>query len=165
MSERGQQLYTALKKLNVQQTNVYPGIVKKISGVTVDVEIDGLIYEGVQLQANEAEGTKGILVKPSIDSVVLVQRIMNSNDFCVILYSKIDELIQETSKAKVVINDDGIGIYAGGENLLDVLIDFAEACTSERHLTKAGPTITMSAESTMRFEAIKNRLQKLLQNA
>lgn len=165
MSERGQQLYTALKKLQERQVDVFPAIVKSINGATIDVEVDGLLYEGVQLQAIESEVIKGILITPSIDSVVIIQRIMNSNDFSVIMYSNVKELIHETGNAKVLINDDGVGIYAGGENLLDILIDFADACTTERHLTKSGPTINISAESKLRFEEIKNRLKTLLQNA
>jgi hypothetical protein len=164
MSERGQQLYQALKDLNRQQINVYAGIVERVNKNTIDINIDGLTYEGVQLQSNTSNG-KGILFIPSVDSVVLVQRIMNSNDFYVALYSDVDEVVMETGKSKVLINDGGIGIFAGGENMLNVFVDFIDACINERHLTKSGPTVSVSAESKARYEGIKNRLKKLLQNA
>lgn len=165
MSERGQQLYNAFKGIAKPQVQIFPAIVKEVTGSTVSVEVDGLIYEGVQLQATEKEGVKGVLITPEVGSVVLVQRILNSDDFLVAMYSEVAEIIHQTSKAKILINDNGIGIYADGESMLDILVDFIDACINERHLTKSGPTVSISTESQTRFVNIKNRVKKLLQNA
>jgi len=132
---------------------------------TIQIQFsDDAVIDDCRLKSVVKEGNRVIMV-PKVDSIVLVARIENSDEYVVVAVEEITKILYLIGDARYEVDESGHLIEAGGENLLDVLIDFAEACITERHTTKNGPTINMTALSKQKFINVKSRLQKILRNA
>ena len=101
------ELYNALKSIGKREDDIMPAIVKSVeSDGTVTVEFDGYEMEGIRTQSTSGVAT-GIKIKPSIDSVVLLKRIGETNEFFVCMFSNIDEHILDTGNMVYKLNETG----------------------------------------------------------
>lgn len=88
MSKLDQDIRDAIKALAGGKRQVIQATVKSVSDSTCDVTLPGgLDIDGVRLRA--ITGNTGLLLKPAVGSEVLIARLMNSDDFFVIMFSKV----------------------------------------------------------------------------
>jgi len=124
MSKAAHELYRALKKFTTPDASVIPGIVKAINDDgTIEVDVGGVVYPDVLLQASINEGQKGIKVKPAIDSLVMMERIgdSKSDEMMVVLFSEIDQHSIEIGSAEWGMDKEGFLIKKGNDTLLQAL--------------------------------------------
>lgn len=118
-----QQLLTALKQLGHNPSGVFPAKVKEVSGEVINViALDGTEYLDVQLKAT-INGNGGMIIKPTVDSMVLVERIDNSNRLFVTMFSEIEEIVFNQGENGMVIID----------KLTDKLNELVKAFNSHVH--------------------------------
>jgi len=100
-----EQLFTALQQLGHNSSGVFPAKVKGVSDEVIDViAFDGTEYLDVQLKAT-INGTGGMIIKPTVNSMVLVERIDNSNRLFVTMFSEIEEIVFNQGENGMVIID------------------------------------------------------------
>lgn len=100
-----EQLLTALKELGHNPSGVFPAKVKEVSDEVIDViAFDGTEYLDVQLKA-AINGNGGMIIKPVVGSMVLVERIDNSNRLFVTMFSEIQEIVFNQGENGMVIID------------------------------------------------------------
>lgn len=132
---------------------------------TVHVQFsDDSEIDDVRLRSVVKAGDKVLLI-PKVGSIVQVAKIENSDEYLIIAVEEITDVVYVIGGTRYEANNRGHLIEAQGETLLQIVLDLIDACKNERHLTKQGPTITMSTVSKTVFNSIKTRAQKLLRNA
>lgn len=100
-----EQLLAALKQLGHNPSGVFPAKVKEVSDEVIDViAFDGTEYLDVQLKAT-INGNGGMIIKPTVGSIVLVERIDNSNRLFVTMFSEIEEIVFNQGENGMVIID------------------------------------------------------------
>lgn len=130
MSKTARELYDYLQKIASPEANVLPAIVKKVNdNDTVDVDVDGITYYGVNLKASEQQGQKGVRIQPAVESLVLIERIgdKRSDEFAVILFSEVDQVLFEIATAKFLMDTNGFIVANGVDSLKDVIKLIIEA--------------------------------------
>ena len=94
MSKDAEELVKSIQKIGKQPIPVMVGTVKSVdsgSGVC-SVEIDELEIEDIALRAVDDGNSDGILLVPSVGSVVLVGRWNESRNFSVLSTTSLDEI-------------------------------------------------------------------------
>lgn len=130
MSKTAKEFYEVLKNIASPNANVLPAIVKKVNGNdTVDVDVNGVTYYDVNLKASEKSGQKGIRIKPAVDSLILIERIgdQKSDEWVVLMYSEVDEVLFEIAAAKFLMDKDGFIVSNGADTLKDAIKLIIEA--------------------------------------
>lgn len=142
MSKTANELYEALKKITDPGVDVLPAVVKRVNeNDTVDADVDGIIYYGVNLKAAEKAGQKGIRIKPAVDSMVLIERIgdTKSDEYALLMFSEVDEVLFEIEAAKFLMDKDGFIVANGIDSLKDVIKLIIEAVQVTVVLQGKGP--------------------------
>lgn len=118
-----EQLLAALEQLGRNPSGVFPAKVKKVSDEVIDViSFDGTEYLDVHLKAT-VNGNGGMIIKPTVGSMVLVERIDNSNRLFVAMFSEIEEIVFNQGENGMVIID----------KLTDKLNELVKAFNSHVH--------------------------------
>ena len=116
-----------MKNVAKKDDHILPAIVKAVNDDgTIDVSFDDLLIKGCRIKSITGYD-KGITVKPSIESVVLIERIGDTEQFFVIMYSAIDEHIVDTGNMVYKVNEDGHLVTNGEDTLKEVLTLIVEA--------------------------------------
>lgn len=134
---------------------------------TCDVQIGGIVYEGVLLYALEKENLRGPVMVPKSDSTVIVARIDASDRLYVAMFSEIDKVIL-TLGDRVIMTCDGEQIEAsapritlnGGDRggLIDVeqitgkLNDLIDAFNNHTHSIPSG-SVAVTGSATAQSNA------------
>ena len=108
------------EKIRAMTTNVVQCMIGTVISIdednaVCDVEVDGNTYYDVHLKSVMDENVKGIKILPAKDSIVLVERIGNSNELFVAMYSEVDAILWEIGDLKFHFDKDGF-IFNGGDN-------------------------------------------------
>ena len=131
------------------------GTVKSVdeNARTCDVQIGGIVYEGVLLYSVEKENLRGRVLIPKRESAVIVARIDASDRLYVALFSEIDKVVF-TLGDQVTMTCDGERIEAsapkivlnGGElgGLINILI---EAFNTHTHTIPSGAVAVTGSAS------------------
>jgi hypothetical protein len=115
-----------------------PGTVTKVSGMVCDVDpLDGSgTLFGVQLAASEASG---FLIKPNVNSVVIVTMLSNSEGF-LSAWSEVDSIVVLDGKnGGIPISGKVASVISELQSRVNQLEQFAATHT---HVTPAGPSAT-----------------------
>jgi hypothetical protein len=94
MSKAAHELYNAFKKAFGPGTDVFPAIVTAVNADgSLKVDVDGVEYPDVLVQASLSDGQKGEKVRPAVDSLIIIERIgdAKSNEFMAVLFSEIEQ--------------------------------------------------------------------------
>jgi hypothetical protein len=127
--KKSQELYNALKNIAGKNATLVPAIVKEVNGDdTLNVEIDELMIYDVRVKAVIVDSLKGLNVKPAVDSVVLLQRIGDDNEYCVCMYSEVDEVKTEIGATVYQQKASGFKIEKGADSVKQILTDIVDAC-------------------------------------
>lgn len=157
MAKEAQELYDFLKRIGSPGEAVLPGIVKDVHGDdTCDVEADGLVYYEVRLKAAVADEQKGILPKPKVGSVVIIERIGSekSDEYQVVLFSELDAWSLEIATTKFLIDADGFELSKTGADLKTILNLLVQATQQIVVLAGNGPNYQKLVEATTKIETL-----------
>lgn len=120
---------------------------------TCDVQVGGIVYEGVLLYACERAELKGFVAIPKKDSLVVVATLAGSSRMYVALFSEIDKVIFtigdnvnmtcdgeqiEVSAPKIIINGGNLGGLINIEPLTQKINDLIEAFNNHTHAIEPG---------------------------
>lgn len=159
--------------------NLYGTIVSvDESSRTCNVQVGGVVYEGVLLYAIENTALKGMTPVPAKDSGVILGRIGSSNRRFVAMYSEIDKvLLTIGDKLQIEIGTDGMKLKAntttlqataggfrmnrGGAGLKKTLGDLCDAIKAIHVPTGTGPSGTPI--NRLKFDEIKQGLNDYLE--
>jgi len=115
----------------------------------------------VRLQAALDGSDKGVFAIPKINSWVLAGNIGKSDNSLVVLsLSEIEKAVVRIGTTEIEVDEQGVVIKKGAENLKDVLSDFLDAIMSLTVSTSQGPSGTPINIST--FASLKTRLNSVL---
>lgn len=126
--------------------------------------ISGLELDDVRLRSVVKAGNKCVMI-PAVDSTVLIGQIENDPEFVMLACEKIDKILYAIGTVKFEVDDAGILLAKGAENMQKILKDLIEGIVAERHLTNNGPTISLTPTSVTTFNNIKTRVLNLFRNA
>lgn len=117
MSKQAEEIARKLREMLKSSPGTLIGTVQQVNAddPSVDVEIDGLVFHEVQLTSSMDNSLKGIKILPKKDSVVLVQRIGESNELFVVMFSEVDSIQWEIENMKLFVDKDGF-VFNGGNN-------------------------------------------------
>jgi hypothetical protein len=112
------EILSKLKSLNVRN-DMLSGVCKSFDKVRVscDVEVDGLLYKDVRLSAVIRDGLKSWVLYPKEGSPVILERLADSAQWYVSLFSELDSMVLEIGDQKLEVNKDKFvfnGGYLGG---------------------------------------------------
>lgn len=121
--KKAQELYDAIRKITKADDDILPGIVKAVNNdKTIDAEFDGLLIEGCRLQSI-SDASAGQVVKPAIDSIVLLKRIGRGNEFGVWMFSEVDEIKTIIATTSLKQDATGFEIKKGADTLASCIDD------------------------------------------
>ena len=141
------------------------GTVKSVdeNARTCDVQIGGIVYEGVLLYSVEKENLRGRVLIPKRESAVIVARIDASDRLYVALFSEIDKVVFtlgdqvtmtcdgeriEASAPKIVLNGGELGGLINIEPLTRKINDLIEAFNTHTHtIPSVAVAVTGSASA------------------
>ena len=140
------------------------GTVKSVdeNARTCDVQIGGIVYEGVLLYSVEKENLRGRVLIPKRESAVIVARIDASDRLYVALFSEIDKVIFtlgdqvtmtcdgeriEASAPKIVLNGGELGGLINIEPLTRKINDLIEAFNTHTHTIPSGAVAVTGSAS------------------
>jgi hypothetical protein len=90
---------------------------------TVEIEFsDGAVVDDARLKSVVKDGNKFLLV-PAVNSIVLVAKIENSDEYYVIAVDEITEVLAVIGNTKVQVNATGLLFERGNDTLGKVLQD------------------------------------------
>ena len=127
------------------------GTVKSVdeNARTCDVQIGGIVYEGVLLYSVEKENLRGRVLIPKRESAVIVARIDASDRLYVALFSEIDKVVF-TLGDQVTMTCDGERIEASAPKIVlngGELGDLIEAFNTHTHTIPSGAVAVTGSAS------------------
>lgn len=131
------------------------GTVKRVheEARTCDVQVGGIVYDGVLLYAVEQPALRGQVLIPKRDSTVIVARIDASDRLYVALFSEVDKVIFtlgdrvtmtcdgeriEAAAPKIVLNGGDLGGLVNVGQITDKINDLIEAFNTHTHTIPSG---------------------------
>ena len=131
------------------------GTVKSVdeNARTCDVQIGGIVYEGVLLYSVEKENLRGRGLIPKRESAVIVARIAASNRLYVTMFSEIEKVIFtvgdkvtmtcdgekiEATAPKIVLNGGDLGGLINIKPITDKINELIEAHNTHTHSIPSG---------------------------
>jgi hypothetical protein len=126
MSESGNKLIGHIKRIAKHDGEVLAGKVKEVDGESCTVEVDGLEFYNVRMQARVQAGQKGFRIKPKIGSSVLIEKMDGNGDseYFVTMYSEFESVTADVNGVRLFIDENGFTLKKGTVNLVDVIDDF-----------------------------------------
>ncbi|MDE3185284.1 MAG: hypothetical protein KGM16_17870 [Bacteroidota bacterium] len=122
---------------------------------TVAIEFsDGAAIDDARLKAIVKDGNKVLLI-PKVNSIVLVGRILNSDEFYVVAVNEITEIKTVIDTVTQSTNADGFLLNKGADNLKEAMILFVEAMEPIVIMEGRNPDLIKLAQA-------KTKLQNLL---
>ena len=145
------------QKGKMSETLILPAQVKSVSGTTCTVNIDDLEITDVRLRAVINNKTEQLLIKPKIESYVLIADLSGGNfrDFAVIAYSEVEAVNLKIGDTEMQIDKNGYKMERQGENLNKALSDFITEVTKIIVVQGTSPNVP-------ELEQIKQRIAKIL---
>ena len=119
--EKQQKLIELLRELNEQPGQSILGTVKSVSGNLAVLDVGGRTYSDVRLQAVEMNSEAGVLIVPDRGSVVVAERIQDSDDFLIVKTSKIERLKIVAGSSSIELKDGEILMNDGKQKGLALL--------------------------------------------
>ena len=131
------------------------GTVKSVdeNARTCDVQIGGIVYEGVLLYSVEKENLRGRVLIPKRESAVIVARIAASNRLYVTMFSEVEKVIFtvgdkvtmtcdgekiEATAPKIVLNGGDLGGLINIKPITDKINELIEAHNTHTHSIPSG---------------------------
>ena len=114
------------------QVALMQGIVRKVSGLTCEVEIGGIAVPGVRLRASEAGIGGQLLVTPKVDTAVIVGSL--SGDLTQLVVLAVDQA------ESITINGGKLGGLINVEPLTQKINELVQAFNTHTHQGFHGPT-------------------------
>lgn len=155
MSRQEAEIIKSLKALVASAPVLIPAKVVKVDGEnrTCDVtDLEGFVWYNVRLQAVSPFDT-GFFLLPEIDSDVIIGRIDNTENFCVLAYSKIQDADIRISGKYVMANST--------ENLFDLVNTLLDTLSQAVITTPAGPG-NFAPQTVNRLTELKTHFGNLL---
>lgn len=114
------------------QITLMQGIVRKVSGLTCEVEIGGIAVPDVRLRASEAGIDGQLLVTPKVDTAVIVGSL--SGDLTQLVVLAVDQA------ESITINGGKLGGLINVEPLTQKINELVQAFNTHTHQGFHGPT-------------------------
>jgi hypothetical protein len=161
MGKKDAQIIQGLKNLHHQGHNdssaILYGKVSAVNGIdTIDVDVDGVLYNDVQLQAIAKGDGKSLVIVPAKGSMVLIGNVENGTGYYMISANKVDKIVGSIGKTDVLIDtkgfkvvngsctlqqeNNGFSIKVGAVSLGSALDDLCSAITKMTVTTGVGPS-------------------------
>lgn len=139
------------------------GTVKSVDEAkrTCDVQVGGIVRQGVLLYAIENADLKGFVLIPKKGSGVIVSRIGAGSRLYVEMTSEIDRVICTTGDTEFTITEKGFKLVRGDFGLLQTLSDLCDAIAQLTVTTGVGPSgvpINIAA-----FQKIQKELKQYME--
>lgn len=154
-----------LQQLLLENHELYGKVCKvtKVNGMSVDVEpVDGSApVMDVRITTDFDADNKYVLV-PKEGTLVIVS-FLNKDVGFVSMVNEVSEVLYKNGDTVFRV-DDKFLLKKGDENLLKLMQDLIDAILDERHMTNSGPTISLTPDSTLKFNGIKTRFNNLLKS-
>lgn len=159
--KHAQEMVNAIKKITAVDDPVFSAVVKSVDKInnTCDVEFNGMELGEIRLQAIIKANTKGLILYPIVDSLVIVQRLGKAGDFFITMYSEVEEILLKVGDSTLNVKD-GFLLQRNTETLkklFDDLIDQIKLIVVPTGVGPSGNPINAAA-----FDAIKTRAAQLL---
>ena len=155
MSRQEADIIRSLRALAASAPALMPVKVLEVDrkAMTCDVtDPEGFVWYNVKLQAlSPAES--GVFLIPEKDSDVIIGRIDNTESFCVLVYSKIEDVCLRISGKYVMANE--------AENLFELVNTLLDTLVQAVVTTPAGPG-NFAPQTTQQLTDIKTRFANLL---
>lgn len=159
MSGRNAKLYEALKRISEKDVQVIPATVTAVEGDTITVDVDGLEFFDVRLQSFVGGAAPGVMLKPKIGSVVLIERIGTENEYFVVMYSGLDAVDIKVGDSTYSQDAEGFSLTHDGESLKTLLKELIQGIQAITVQTNTGPSGTPINTTT--FTTLSSRIEKL----
>lgn len=156
---------------------ILQGTVLSVSDdVTADVEVDGLTYHDVQLQAVQNGSGKSLVLVPSSKTKCLIGSIENGDRFYMLACDEIEKVIAKIQGADLLIDNNGLSYQKNttkfvvegdsveikvGANSLGSLIDELISAILKITVNAAGVATTTPTNSP-EFVILKTKFKTLL---
>lgn len=114
------------------QVALMQGIVRKVSGLTCEVEIGGIAVPDVRLRASEAATDAQMLITPKMGTAVIVGSL--SGDLTQLVVLAVDQI------ESITINGGKLGGLINIEPLTQKINELVQAFNSHTHQGTHGPT-------------------------
>jgi hypothetical protein len=114
------------------QLTLMQGIVRKVSGLTCEVEIGGIAVPDVRLRASEAATDAQMLITPKVGTAVIVGSL--SGDLTQLVVLAIDQT------ESITINGGKLGGLVNVEQLTQKINELVQAFNAHTHQGTHGPT-------------------------
>jgi hypothetical protein len=114
------------------QLTLMQGVVRKVSGLTCEVEIGGIAVPDVRLRASEAATDAQMLITPKMGTAVIVGSL--SGDLTQLVVLAVDQI------ESITINGGKLGGLINIEPLTQKINDLVRAFNSHTHQGFHGPT-------------------------
>lgn len=156
MSRAEADIIQGLKSLagTASGSSAIPGKVKSVDreALTCEVyDLDGFLWHGVRLQAM-VPALPGVVLIPEVDSDVIMGRLEDTDCFCVLVYSKIEDVLMKIS-GKYMLANEAENFFGWMRTLLDTL---SQAVIT----TPVGPGY-FAPQTVQQLENIKTRFEEL----
>lgn len=86
----------ALRRIGKNPASSFPAVVKAIyqdKDYCDCVDLNGVLYEDVRLRAAIGNHQEGIVIRPAVDSSVILSRLDNSDELFVSMFSAVDSIV------------------------------------------------------------------------
>lgn len=124
-----------------RQTTLLQGIVKTVDGLTCSVEFGGITIDGIRLRASEADNDSHILIKPKLNTPVIVGSLSGDlRELVVLAVDQVEEV--EVHATKITINDGQNGGLIKISDLTEKINGLVNTFNSHTHQGAHGPTGT-----------------------
>ncbi|MGN6604567.1 MAG: hypothetical protein ACTHK8_19060 [Ginsengibacter sp.] len=122
------ELVQAFKTITAKDAAIFPAVVVSVDKINsvCDVSFSDLELGNVRLQALIKADQKGLKIFPVVDSNVLVGRIGDEGEMCVLMYSEIESVSVAVDNTTLEIKD-GFLIQRDADTLKDALVTLIEA--------------------------------------
>ena len=154
------ELVKALKQVSEGNDLVFLAIVISVNknNDTCEVLYNEMEIGEVRIKAI-MESVKGISIYPALNSYVLVHRLGNKGEFFISMYSEVEQVIYKIDNTIFTIQD-GFLIKKNEDTLKLIFDDLIEQIKAIVVPTNVGPS--GNPLNSIAFDAIKNRVEKLL---
>lgn len=154
-------LVDTLRNILGNEVAVMPAVVVSVDKDlnVCEVQVNGLEFGEVRLQATVKQNAKGFKVFPAEGSVVMIERLGKLGDFFVTMTSEVDEIVADLDNTRFSLKD-GIELKRGNETLKAIISDLLDEIGQIVVPTNVGPSgIPINKPA---FDAIKLRVAQLL---
>ncbi|MEG1554589.1 MAG: hypothetical protein RRZ64_08535 [Rikenellaceae bacterium] len=151
------------RRLTQASATSFMAIVKEVNAAnrTCVVAADGVSYDDVLLYSVVDGLKKGIVIIPSIQSVVIVSRIGGSNELYISMFSEIDKTLLAIEDVDCCVSKNGYKFNVGSSGIKKTLTDLVDAISKLTVTTAVGPSGTPI--NVADFQKIKRELDKYLE--